>query len=106
VDGAAAALAPLGADAAVLLYRFDRLPTMAAPPPLPGATPYPATAPRVGRGVAALALVDRAGAVLWLEWGGAAADDPRAPVNAAEAVDTVLRVLDRGERALDEDPDP
>jgi hypothetical protein len=93
VDGdLRALLGRLGADAAVLYYRAR---PRVAPPPLsrPGPTEREEAVPPA---VAALAVVDREGALVWFDWGGAETAterDPGAPANAAEAVEAVVRIV-------------
>lgn len=91
------ALRGVGADAFAIYLRLEgRIGPRTSPPPGspwlepggPGAYPP--------RRTAALALVDRAGALLWFDWGGdeaAAPEDSSRVVNAAEAVDEAVRVL-------------
>jgi hypothetical protein len=89
---AARVLRDEGTDGAVLYYRLSgRLPVLPQPP-MPGAfgadPPAPATPP-----VAALALVDRDGRLVWFGWGSG---DPSrtGPTTAAEAVEVLLRVIE------------
>jgi hypothetical protein len=83
------------ADALAFSYRFDpSFPVPAALPPPPGVY-RPATVPTF-RPVGALALVGRDGAFLWFEWGpprNGLTPPPGVAVNAAEAIEQLLRVL-------------
>jgi hypothetical protein len=94
--GAAETVAALGVDA---VASYHRLALLRAPAPgdgarLPGTLlPGPAVSP-AQRPTGALAVVDRAGHVATFAWGETSAlDDPDVPVNAAEAIDLVLRAL-------------
>ncbi len=98
---AGAVVAALGVDAIALYHRFDErsFPVLAEPPLLPG-TLYGAprtVPPPPRRPLGALSLVDRRGSVVSFAWGAPDAPgaqvDLGAPVNAAEAVDDVMRVL-------------
>jgi hypothetical protein len=97
-EDAAAAVRGLGVDAVVLYHRTDDWRLSAAPDPRAFASPGlpPAVARRP---VAALTAVDANGAAVTYAW-GAPGDglgaDPTAPVNAAEAVDLVVRALAGG----------
>jgi len=93
---AAEAVRGLGVDAVVLYHRTEdwRLPALSDP----RAFPQPGLPPRAAlrRPVGAFTLVDATGAARSLAWGspGEAIDtDPTAPINAAEAIDAVVRVL-------------
>lgn len=89
----------LGADAVVLYHREDAraFPAADEPPPLtPGLFP-PVPAPVVRRPLGALTLVDRHGSAATFDWGAPGADlDPDAAVNAAEAIDELVKVLAGG----------
>jgi hypothetical protein len=93
----------LGVDAVASYHRLDRhrLPPRPAEPVLPGTVfPQPA-APSPGP-VGALALVDRSGHLATFPWGEASAlEDPAVPLNAAEAIDFLVRAL-AGESPPDE----
>ncbi len=85
----------LQADGAVLYYRFGV--RLLAPPAL--ASPFEREpGPRLARPLAALAVVDRDGNLLWFDWGApdTADRDPTAPSTAAEAVDALLRAIEDG----------
>jgi hypothetical protein len=93
---AGAVVARLGADAIVGHHRLD--PWLAPPPPVPaqtwGAAPSPQQPAPARRPAGALSLVAADGSAAWFPWGGAGADqDPRALVNAAEAIDSLLAAL-------------
>lgn len=90
-------VAALGVDAVASYHRLDgrrRLPSADQAPPLPGTyVPGPPATPQRGP-VGALAVVDRAGHVATFAWGETTVlDDPDVPVNPAEAIDLVVRVL-------------
>lgn len=93
------AVRSLGVDAVAMAHRFgDRL-----LPPLPdpgvGGSLFPARPETQGlrRPLGALSLVDRSGNATWFAWGAPGGElDPTQPVNAAEAIDMLLRAL-RGE---------
>lgn len=98
-------LASLGADAFAIYLRLDGRVAdryRSVPPAGPVLDPRdPRAFP--ARRTAALALVDRDGALLWFDWGGeedVLEEDPSRVVNAAEAVDEAVRVL-AGEPASD-----
>lgn len=83
----------LGVDAVALYHRFDERPFSAFPEPPLGASAFPRRR-EPARPVAALTVVDRDGNAVGFEWGAAGAElDPSAPVNAAEAIDLLLRAL-------------
>jgi hypothetical protein len=90
---AAAIVAQLGVDAVATYHRLDRT----RPPPLqgpsfPGALPSPPPAP--ARPLGALVLLDHAGSVATFAWGDAGAlEDPGMPLNAAEAIEQLVRAL-------------
>jgi hypothetical protein len=94
--GAADTVAALGVDAVASYHRLEgrsslpRSETTTLPGTvLPGP---PVETPRGPRG--AIALVDRAGHVATFAWGETTAlEDPEVPVNAAEAIDLVVRAL-------------
>jgi hypothetical protein len=100
---AAEAVEALGVDAVATYHRLERRRLVQPPadPVLPGTVfPQPA-APSTGP-VAALALVDRTGQVATFPWGEASAlEDPSVPLNAAEAIDFLVRAL-AGEPPVDE----
>ncbi len=91
---AAAAVAQLGVDAVATYHRLDRHRLSDLPPPaLPGSIFPPPPAP-VERPVAGFALVDREGHVAAFAWGDAGPlEDPSVPLNAAEAIDFLVRAL-------------
>jgi hypothetical protein len=97
-DETAAVFAALDVDALAMVHRFERHP-LATPfdspfTPRPPGSVFDAPPPGESyRPVGALSLVSRAGHVVWLDWGTPASADPRAPANAAEAVDGILSVL-------------
>ncbi len=96
-EDAAGVLAALGVDAAAMVHRFDM------PPPPPLVSPFrpptgsvfdqPGPEWKQYRPIGALSLVNRAGHVVWFEWGTPPSVDPGVPANAAEAVDAALAVL-------------
>jgi hypothetical protein len=94
--GARAVVAELGVDAVAVYHRLEARRPMrdTTGPPLPGALfPGPAVEPEHGP-LGALSVVDRQGHVATFAWGETTAlDDPTVPVNAAEAVDLVVRTL-------------
>lgn len=95
--GAADRVAALGVDAVASFHRLAGLRALRpadAGPVLPGTLlPGPAVTPARGP-TGALALVDRAGNVATFAWGETTAlDDPDVPVNAAEAIDLLVRTL-------------
>lgn len=105
--GAADAVAGLGVDAVATYHRLGglrSLPPGEARPGLPG-TVFPGAPVNPGRGpTGAIGLVDRAGHAATFSWGETTAlDDPDVPVNAAEAIDLVVRAL-TGEPGPDGDP--
>jgi hypothetical protein len=86
----------LGVDAVAMYHRFDdRL--LLPPPDAPlggGLFPMRPDQPGLRRPVGALSLVDRSGNATWFAWGGPGGElDPTEPVNAAEAIDMLLRAL-------------
>lgn len=101
-EDAARVVREIGADALALYLRLDRGPSLATgatppsayPPsvyPVPGDVGDPAA---TYRPVAALALVARDGRLAWVDWGPRDDRvDPPGPVNAAEALDEVIRLL-------------
>ena len=94
---AGAVVARLGADAIAGHHRLDPwlAPTPSAPVQTWGAAPAPLQpAAPVRRPAGALSLVAADGSAAWFPWGGArAVQDPRALVNAAEAIDALLAAL-------------
>lgn len=99
---AAAAVAALGVDAVALHHRADAFGIGALPPPpspvlgdpFPPSGSYPPAMGSFRRPFGAVSLVDRHGNAIWFDWGAPDSElDPSAPVNAAEAVDALLRVL-------------
>jgi hypothetical protein len=94
---AGAVVSDLGVDAIATYHRLEgRRPfgSAASQPLLPGsALPGPQVVPERGP-LGALVVVDRAGHLAVFPWGATSAlDDPSVPVNAAEAIDLVLRTL-------------
>ena len=98
------AVAALGVDAVATYHRLEgrRLPQPpSADPVLPGTLFPPPSAPSTGP-LGALALVDRSGHVATFAWGEPTAlEDPSVPMNAAEAIDFLVRAL-AGEPPPDE----
>lgn len=93
--GAADTVAALGVDAVASYHRLEgrRLLPRSDATTLPG-TLLPGPSQPVYGPTGAIALVDRAGHVATFAWGETSAlDDPEVPVNAAEAIDLVVRVL-------------
>jgi len=90
---AADAVRQHGVDAVAMLHRFDER----FPPPFsqaPAGSAFPRAPGPPARPTGALSLVDRDGSVIWFEWGAPGAElDPTAAVNAAEAIDLLLRAL-------------
>jgi hypothetical protein len=87
----------LGVDAVATYHRLEGrrpLGSVASEPMLPGsALPGPQVVPERGP-LGAIVVVDRRGHVATFPWGATSAlDDPSVPVNAAEAIDLVLRTL-------------
>jgi hypothetical protein len=104
--GAADTVAGLGVDAVATYHRLGGLrpfPQGEVGSSLPG-TVFPGAPVAPGRGpTGAIGLVDRAGHAATFSWGETTAlDDPDVPVNAAEAIDLVLRAL-TGEPGPDSD---
>ncbi|HEY6001922.1 MAG TPA: hypothetical protein VIV57_03545 [Anaeromyxobacter sp.] len=85
----------LGVDAVAMYHRFDdRL--LMPPPDVLGGSLFPARPDQPGlrRPAGALSLADRSGSATWFAWGAPGAElDPTQPVNAAEAIDMLLRAL-------------
>lgn len=94
--GAADAVAALGVDAVASYHRLEGrrlLPPVDTAPVAGALLPGPSLEPARGP-TGALALVDRAGHLATFAWGETTSlDDPDVPVNAAEAIDLVLRTL-------------
>ena len=92
---AAAAVAQLGVDAVASYHRLElRRPPDLPPPALPGTIFPPAPAAPLQRPLGALAIVDREGHVATFAWGDAGPlEDPGVPLNAAEAIDMLVRAL-------------
>jgi hypothetical protein len=94
--GAGDTVAALGVDAVASYHRLDgrRSLVVEDAPVLPG-TLLPGQPMTPVRGpMGAIALVDRAGHVATFAWGETSPlDDPEVPVNAAEAIDLVIRAL-------------
>jgi hypothetical protein len=93
---AAEVMGALGVDALAMFHRFDdRL--LMPPPDAPlsgGFFPTRPDQPGMRRPAGALSLVDRAGNATWFAWGAPGGElDPTQPVNAAEAIDMLLRAL-------------
>jgi hypothetical protein len=93
---AAEVMGALGVDAVAIYHRFDdRL--LLPPPDAPlagGFFPARPDQPGMRRPAGALSLVDRAGNATWFAWGAPGGElDPTQPVNAAEAIDMLLRAL-------------
>jgi len=90
---AGAIVAQLGVDAVASYHRLDRRRPELPPPALPG-TLFPPPPVSVERPVAALAVVDRDGHVATFAWGDSGPlEDPGVPLNAAEAIDMLVRAL-------------
>jgi hypothetical protein len=89
-------VAELGVDAVATYHRLEGRAAFPAArePPLPG-TFFPSSPPVAGRSpIGALALVDRAGHVATFPWGESTSlEDPGVPMNAAEAIDLLVRTL-------------
>jgi hypothetical protein len=88
------AVAALGVDAVVTYHRLERM----RPPPLPaqplGLPGMGAPSPPPALPVGALLVLDRTGHLATFAWGDAGAlDDPGMPLNAAEAIEQVVRAL-------------
>jgi hypothetical protein len=92
---AAAPLERLGVDAIASYHRLDRRRFEPLPPSTAPGTLFPAPAPAMPAGpMGALVLVNREGRVAVFGWGDAGAfDDPAVPLNAAEAIDHLVRAL-------------
>jgi hypothetical protein len=92
---AAGAVAGLGVDAVASYHRLDRHRMTPAPPTMAPGTTFPApTTASPQRPIGALMLVDREGHVGTFAWGDAGAlEDPSVPLNAAEAIDLLVRAL-------------
>jgi hypothetical protein len=88
----AATVGDLGVDAVATYHRLERPRSRSAPPPaFPGALP---SAPPPPAPLGALVLVDRAGALATFAWGdGGALEEPGVPLNAAEAIEQLVRAL-------------
>jgi hypothetical protein len=87
------AVAALGVDAVALHHRFDERTLFAPADPRAQGTLLP-PAPVAGRPRGAVSLVDRSGNAIWSEWGAPLSEaDPDAPINAAEAIEVLLRAL-------------
>jgi hypothetical protein len=101
---AATAVMQLRVDAIATYHRLDRgyAGALPAAPGAPG-TIFPQAPPAGGeRPVGALVLVDQLGRVAVFGWGDSGSfDDPSVPLNAAEAIDHLLRAL-TGEPPPDE----
>ncbi len=99
-------VAALGVDAVASYHRLEGrrpLPPPSSEPTLPGGV-FPGPAVVSTRGpMGALVLVDRQGHVATFAWGETTDfDDPSVPVNAAEAIDLLVRALaGSAERALE-----
>jgi hypothetical protein len=100
--GAADAVAALGVDAVASYHRLEGRRAFAADPPVMPGTLLPGPPVTPARGpTGAIALVDRTGQLATFAWGATSAlEDPEVPVNAAEAIDLVVRALS-GEPAPD-----
>jgi hypothetical protein len=91
---ARAAVAGLGVDAVASYHRLDRTRPQALPPATAPGTLFPAPAPAPDRPTGALVLVDREGRAATFAWGDSGAfDDPAVPLNAAEAIELLVRAL-------------
>jgi hypothetical protein len=95
-SAAGTVVAQLGVDAVVTYHRLYGGPPpsrAAVPPVFPGGwSQNPVTPTRAPQG--AFAVVDREGAVAIFPWGDPSTlDDPSGAVNAAEAIDLVVRAL-------------
>ena len=88
-------VAALGVDAVASYHRLEGrifLPAPAAPQPFGGSLAAPPRPPRAAQG--AFALVDRSGHVALFPWGESAGSaEPDGALNAAEAIDEVVRTL-------------
>ncbi len=87
-------VAALGVDAVASYHRLEGRTFLSAPAPptFGGALGAPPLPPRAAQG--AFALVDRAGHVALFPWGESAGTaEPDGALNAAEAIDLVLRAL-------------
>jgi hypothetical protein len=94
---AEAAATALGVDAIALYHRSADLGVPLPSDPRPFPTPgYPPPTALLRRPLGALSLVDARGNAVTFEWGAGgepAVGDSAAPVNAAEAIEALLRVL-------------
>ena len=93
--GGRAAVAGLGVDAVAVYHRLEARRSLpeSAGPPLGRLLPGPPVELEHGP-LGALSVVDREGHVATFAWGETTAlDDPSVPMNAAEAVDLVVRTL-------------
>ncbi len=91
---AGAVVAQLGVDAVVSYHRLDRRRPPEPPPALLPGSIFPPPPPPAGRPIGALMLVDRGGHVAAFAWGDAGPlEDPAVPLNAAEAIDFLVRAL-------------
>lgn len=92
--GSAEVVRRLGVDAVAMYHRLEDRPFAAFTEPLLGGGSFPARREAVARPSGALSLVNREGRATFFEWGGESAEiDPSAAVNAAEAIDMLLRAL-------------
>lgn len=94
----------LGVDAVAMAHRYDDRLLPPLPDPQLGGSLFPQRPEMQGlrRPVGALSIVDRSGNATWFAWGAPGGEfDPAQPVNAAEAIDMLLRAL-RGEPAEEE----
>lgn len=91
---AGAVVAQLGVDAVVSYHRLDRRRPPEPPPALLPDSIFPPPPPPAERPIGALMLVDREGHVAAFAWGDAGPlEDPAVPLNAAEAIDFLVRAL-------------
>jgi hypothetical protein len=91
---AAKVVRDLGTDAVAIYHRLDDRSFAPLPEPPLGGSAFPRRYEPSRRPLGALSIVDREGNAASVAWGGAGAElDPSAPVNAAEAIDLILRAL-------------
>lgn len=91
---AAGVVRGLGTDAVALYHRLDDRTFAPLPEPPRAGNEFPRRYEPVRRPLGALTIVDREGNATSVAWGSAGAElDPTAPMNAAEAIDHVLRAM-------------